>query len=219
MQSRNACESRDLPFIVLHVPVWSGHALLELPLHSLLQLAPPDLQQQLPCSHHSLKLPNTTRMTQYYFFDPANLDGSIEKCIAGLKRSIDFHLKGGQVIPIILPCTVEETFMAAKPKPPCWHGKSTAQGLYCHRLFLQEPRCVCRRAAGKGCRTSYPLMDSPNLSKTQSTAGTVLSVLSHSSASGGQRKDVHIQNLELKSEIAPLGASGRGCGDARPAEP
>ncbi len=45
---------------------------------------------------------------------------------------------------------------------------------YYQALCLPAVRCVCRQGAGKICHTSYPLMDSPDPSKTQSTIGTVL---------------------------------------------
>ena len=37
-------------------------------------------------------------------------------------------------------------------------------------LFLPVARCVCRQAAGKGCRKSYPFLDSPDPSKLQACA-------------------------------------------------
>ena len=41
---------------------------------------------------------------------------------------------------------------------------------------LHETRCVCRQAAVKGYHISYPLLDSPDPSKAQSTVATVLSI-------------------------------------------
>ncbi len=43
-------------------------------------------------------------------------------------------------------------------------------------LFLPEARCACRPAAGKGGNKSLRLMDLPDLSKTRSIVGTVLSI-------------------------------------------
>ena len=41
---------------------------------------------------------------------------------------------------------------------------------------LHDTRWVCRQAAVEGYHMSYPLLDSPDPSKAQSTVGTVLSI-------------------------------------------
>ncbi len=43
-------------------------------------------------------------------------------------------------------------------------------------VFLPLAGCICRRAAGKGCHTSYSSSDSPDPSKTRPTVCTVLSI-------------------------------------------
>ncbi len=40
---------------------------------------------------------------------------------------------------------------------------------YYHMLLLPKSRCVCRQAACEGCHMSYPMLDLPDPSKTQST--------------------------------------------------
>ncbi len=62
---------------------------------------------------------------------------------------------------------------------PSGQGPSFCGHSYYHyTLFLPEARCVCRQAAVKAAK-SYPLMDSPDPSKTQSTVGIIVPLEYH----------------------------------------